>query len=147
DLLVEGVHQRDFDGTGLFALVGSEAPLLRDVRIEHVTAFVPRAVFSIGDLGAKMDNFTVVNNIFTAGEIQIGNLGGGPRNCAYQPEMQGPAGIWKSCFQNSSFSHNIIIGGSGWPKGNLTPKNMRAAGVREIRETGAAPYQLCRGQE
>src|SRR5205823_1489602 len=66
DLLVEGVHQRDFDGTGLFALVGSEAPLLRDVRIEHVTAFVPRAVFSIGDLGAKMDNFTVVNNLFTA---------------------------------------------------------------------------------
>jgi hypothetical protein len=89
----------------------------------------------------------VLNNIFSAGEVQIGNAGGGPQNCAYQPELQGPGGIWKSCFQNSSFSHNLIIGGSDWPKENLTPKDMRAAGVREIHETGAAPYQLCRGKD
>jgi hypothetical protein len=128
-------------------LIDSSLPLLHDVRIEHVTAFTPRAVFSILNRRAKMENFSVVNNIFTAGEIQIGNAGGGPQACADQPELQGPAGILKNCFESSSFNNNLIIGGSDWPKENLTPKDMRAASIREIHEAGAAPYQLCRQKD
>ena len=120
---------------------------LRDVRIEHVTAFAPHAVFSIMNRRAKMDNFSVTNNIFWAGEIQIGNAGGGPQGCSFQAERQGPAGVLKNCFQNARFTNNILIGGSDWPKGNMTPKNMDAAGIREIHEAGAAPYQLCRGED
>jgi hypothetical protein len=55
---------------------------LRDVRIEHVTAFVPRAGFSIPSRSIKIDNFTVMNNICSAGERQIGNAGGGMQNRA-----------------------------------------------------------------
>jgi hypothetical protein len=147
DLLVTDVHQSDFGGAGLFALLESTMPLLQDIRIEHVTAFIPRAVFSIMNRRQKMNNFSVTNNIFLAGEIQIGNAGGGPQSCAYQPERQGPSGILKNCFQNSSFTNNLLIGGSDWPKGNMTPKNMNAGGIRENHEPGAIPYQLCREKD
>jgi hypothetical protein len=147
DLLVTDVHQADFGGVGLFALLDSTLPLLQNVRIEHVTAFTPRAVFSILDRREKMNNFSVTNNIFFAGELQIGNAGGGPQGCSFQADRQNPGGVLKNCFQNSTFTNNIFIDGSGWPKGNMTPKNLEAAGIHEIREPGAAAYQLCRGKD
>jgi hypothetical protein len=147
DVVVEDVHQSDFNGTGLFALIGSVTPLLRDVRIDHVTAFVPRAPFAIASDHGKMENFSITNNLLTAGERQMGNPGG-RLSCSFQPELQGPAGVWKSCFQNSVFARNIIVGGSDWPKDNLTPKDLKSAGIREIQEPGAVvPYRLCRGKD
>jgi len=151
DLLVEGVHEKENGGFGLFALILAEVPPLRDVRIEHVTAFVPRAIFSIQNASPqKIANFVVTNNIFASGQDrQIGTAGGGPKNCAYQPDAQGPAGVLKSCFQNSTFTHNMILSGSGWPSGNLTPKDARAAGIRDSRSGGAVrlchqPDDLCK---
>ena len=148
DLLVENVHFQDFGGFGLFAMILSVAPPLEDVRIEHVTAFVPRALFSIGNVGEKIPNFTIANNIFSsAGPREIASAGGGPRSCAYQPELQGPAGVLKNCFQNSSFTHNLIVGGSGWPSGNITPKDMHAAGIRAVHSPETGAYELCRQKE
>jgi len=147
DLLVEDVHEKDYDGFGLFAMIFSVAPPLRDVQIEHVTAFVPRAIFSIGNPGEKIANFTVTNNIFSsAGEREIGSTGGGERNCAREPDRQGPGGVLKSCFANSNFTNNLIVGGSRWPSGNITPKDVRAAGIREVHEPGIGPYMLCRNE-
>ena len=147
DLLVEDVHENDFRGFGLFAMIFSAAPPLANVRIEHVTAFIPRAVLSIHS-DAKIANFSMENNIFVlGGDRQIGSAGGGQQNCAYQAELQGPAGVLKSCFQNSSFTRNMIVGGSGWGSGNITPGNLKAAGIRVIHEAGAAPYSLCREKD
>jgi len=95
-----------------------------------------------------MDNFKVDNNIFVLGSNhQIGSPGGGPHNCAYQPDSQGPAGVIKSCFQNSSFAHNVIVGGSDWGSGNMTPGNLKSAGIRRLREPGASSYSLCREKD
>ncbi|MGA7443154.1 MAG: hypothetical protein WB523_18875 [Candidatus Sulfotelmatobacter sp.] len=149
DLLVQNVHDKDYGGFGLFALIVSHAPPLRDVRIEHVTAFVPRAILSILNPNPqKISGFIISNNIFASGQDrQIGTAGGGPRNCAFQPDAQGPAGVLKSCFQNSTFTHNMIIGGHRWPPGNLTPKDAGAAGIREYREVGQVDFRLCRQKD
>jgi hypothetical protein len=146
DVVLEDVHENDW-GFGLFALLMSFSPPIANVRIEHVTAFIPRAAFSIQS-GPKMENFKIDNNIFVlGGPHQIGSPGGGRSNCAYQPDLQGPGGVIKSCFQNSSFTHNIIVGGSGWGSGNMTPGNLKSAGIRQNREPGASAYALCQEKE
>lgn len=147
DIVLADVHENEYRGFGLFAMIISSSPPIANVRIEHVTAFTPRAAFSIQSV-PKMDNFKVTNNIFVLGGIhQIGSPGGGPNNCAYRPELQGPGGVIKSCFQNSSFSHNIIVGGSDWGSDNMTPGSLKSAGIRQIREPGASAYTLCRKKD
>ncbi len=149
DLLVQDVQGKDFGGFGVFAMVISNRPPLRDVRIEHVTAFVPRAIMSILNIsGQKMANFTLANNIFsTSGDREIGSAGGGPANCAFRPDRQGPVGIFESCFENSTFTHNMIVGGSNWPKGNIVVKDAAAAGIQDFREGGPNEYRLCRQKD
>lgn len=147
DVIVEDVHANDLGSFGLFAIVISVSPPIANVNIQHVTAFIPRAAFTIGSK-SKMENFKVDNNIFVlGGERQIDNAGGGPRNCAYQADLQGPSGVITSCFANSSFTHNMIVGGGGWSSGNMTPGNPRSAGIRGIREPGAGSYSLCREKD
>jgi hypothetical protein len=148
DLVLENVHAQDYGGFGLFAIIISSGPPLRDISIEHVTAFVPRAIFSILNTKEKLANFTIRNNIFySGGERQVGSAGGGPRNCAFQPDAQGPSGVLKSCFDNLVFNHNLVIGGGGWPRDNITVKDMRHAGFREVRDQGASDYRLCRQKD
>jgi hypothetical protein len=144
DVLVDGVHGKDYQSFGLFALLTSIAPPLHDVRIEHVTAFVPRFVISIiGTNPKKMTDFTLANNLLSS-ELnnEIGSAGGGFQNCAFQPERQGPAGIFKSCFDHSSFTHNLIVGGANWPPDNIVVKDATAAGIRDPHRSPAW-YRLC----
>lgn len=139
DLVADGVHQQDYQGFGIFALILSNKPQMRDVSIDHNTVFVPNLLISILDKTEKLANFTIANNIFSAPrEPKIASAGGGPGNCAYRPEGQGPGGVFKSCFENSTFTHNLILGGQGsWPPGNFLVKDMGDAGIRE-------DYRLCR---
>ncbi|HEX6802719.1 MAG TPA: hypothetical protein VF133_03490 [Terriglobales bacterium] len=147
DVIVDEVHENDLGSFGLFAMVMSFSPPLANVRIEHVTAFTPRAAFSIQSR-PKMANFKIDNNIFVLeGDRQIGSPGGGPSNCAFRPDQQGPAGVIRSCFVDSSFTHNIIVGGMGWGSGNMTPGSLKAAGIRQIREPGALAYSLCQEKD
>jgi hypothetical protein len=146
DVLVDDVHWKDYKGFGNFALVMSIAPPLHDVRIEHVTAFVPHFLFSIQNTGPKMTGFTVANNLFYSGDLQLASAGGGPQNCAFRPDLQTPSGVIKSCFDNSSFTHNVVVEGANWPSGNFTPKNAAAAGLPE-KAAGIARYRLCRKKE
>jgi hypothetical protein len=150
DVLVDGVHEKDYQGFGLFAMIISVGPPLHDVRIEHVTASsVPRFLISfLATNPQKMANFTFANNILGSEQNnQIGSAGGGPANCAFQPERQGPEGVFKNCFQNSTFTHNLIVGGSGWPAGNIMVKDFGAAGVRLGPEGDANRYRLCRQKD
>jgi hypothetical protein len=150
DILVDGVHGKDYQGFGLFALIISAGPPLRDVRIEHVTASsVPRFIISfLGTNPQKMTNFTFANNILSSDQsIQVGSAGEGPRNCAFQPERKGPAGVFESCFENSTFTHNMIAGGANWPAGNIMVKDFTAAGVLVTHEGDVNRYRLCRQKD
>ena len=150
DVLVDGVRGKDYEGFGLFAMIMSVAPPLHDVRIEHVTASsVPRFIISfLATNPQKMTNFTFANNILSSDQnIEIGSAGGGPKNCAFQPERQGPEGVFKSCFENSMFTHNVIVGGTNWPAGNIMVKDFAAAGVHVTHEGGVNQYRLCRKKD
>jgi hypothetical protein len=150
DVLVDGVHGKDYQGFGLFATIISVGPPLRDVRIEHVTASsVPRFIISfLATNPQKMTGFTLANNILSSDQsLQIGSAGGGPRNCAFQPEIQGPKGVFKSCFENSTFTHNVIVGGTNWPAGNIMVKDLAAAGVLVTHEGGLNRYRLCKQED
>jgi hypothetical protein len=143
DVLVENVRGKQYSGAGLFMQLMVAAPPLQNVQIQHVTAFVPNAVFGITNHG-RFANFTIENNILSTGENDVESEGGGPTNCAYQPQQQGPGNVIKNCFVNSSFKHNLMIGNGGWPSGNQSAKDMRAAGIRELHESGGKPYELCK---
>lgn len=144
DVLVDDVHWKNYKGFGNFALVMSVAPPLHDVRIEHVTAFVPHFLFSVQNTGPKMTGFIVANNLFYSGDLQFSSAGGGQQNCAFRPDLQTPSGVIKSCFDNSTFTHNLIVEGANWPAGNITPKNAAAAGLPEKGAAGIDRYRLCR---
>lgn len=149
DLLVEDVQEKQYGGFGLFALIISNQPPLRDVRIEHVTAlFLPRAIISITNLsGQKLANFVFENNLFSSsGPRQIGAAGGGPQNCAFQPDAQGPAGIFKNCFAHPVVTHNLIVGGANWPAGNIAVKDVAAAGLKARPSNGVQDFHLCRSE-
>jgi hypothetical protein len=147
DVLVDDVHWKDYKGFGNFALIMSVAPPLHDVRIEHVTAFVPHFLISVQNTGPKMAGFTVANNLFYSGDLQFASAGGGQQNCAFRPDLQTPSGVIKSCFDNSSFTHNMIVEGANWPSGNITPKNVPAAGLPEKGAAGIDRYRLCRKKD
>ncbi len=145
DLIAEDVQEEKYNGFGMFALIVSNAPPLHDVRIEHVSAFVPRAIFGVVNVsGEKSRNFVIANNIFSSsGPRQIGSPGGGPRNCAFRPDAQGPAGVFKSCFAAPVITHNLIVGGGDWPPGNIMVKNAAAAGLRVLHGNAVQDYRLC----
>jgi hypothetical protein len=78
--------------------------------------------------------------------MEITTTGGGPENCVFEPERQGPAGIFRNCFDASTVSNNAIIGGTGpWPSGNFTPKDVGAVGLDKDGE-GLAAFRLCRAK-
>ncbi len=150
DVLIDGVRGKDYQGFGLFATIISAGPPLHDVRIEHVTSSsVPRFLISIlATNPQKMANFTFANNILSSDQsVQIGSAGGGPKNCAYQPERQGTAGVFKNCFDNSTFTNNLIVGGTDWPKGNISVKDLATAGILIMHAGNTNRYVLCRQKE
>lgn len=144
DVLADDVRGKNLAGSGNFLNLGSVSPPLHDVRIEHVTAFVPHFLISINHANSqKISGFTFANNLLYSADLQFASAGGGPQNCAFRPDVQGPSGVIKSCFENSTFTHNVIIEGSGWPSDNITPKNAAAAGLPE-KAAGLDRYRLCR---
>jgi hypothetical protein len=146
DVVATGVRGRQYGGVGLFAQLMVAAPPLRDVQIEHVTAFVPRAIFGITSRD-KFTNFKIQNNILSSRDVGVVSEGGGPANCAFQPDRQGPGGVVKNCFANSSFTHNLMIGEGGWPSGNTSAKDLRSAGIRELGDPAGQPYELCKEKD
>ena len=148
NVLVDGVHAKDYQSFGLFALVISDAPPLHDIRIEHVTAVVPRFILSIlNPASRRIANFTLANNLLSSDMIpELGSAGGGPQNCAFQPDRLGPAGVFQRCFDNAAVVHNLVVGGADWPRSNITVRDAGAAGIRDPTK---APgwYRLCRQKE
>lgn len=143
DLVIDDLDGKKYAGFGAFMVLISNHPTLNNVRFDHITAVTPRVFISAAIKRAHIMNFVFTNNLIGASERQISSSSGGPEDCVFEPNKQGPAGILKNCFDGGTFSHNAIINGTGaWPPGNFTPKDIEAVGfVRNA--SGTEAFRLC----
>jgi Putative Ig domain len=134
DMTIDDIDDVKYDGHGNFAQVstGPGAPVLRDVTINHVTAFQPGVILNLGDdlsMNRPMQNFVYTNNLVNAGPTPIRTTGGGPANCAYEST---PRIVLPRCFQTYMFARNAIINtpsnfpASKYPMGNFFPASAAA---------------------
>jgi hypothetical protein len=146
DIIIDDIDGQKYDGFGTFLVMISNRPTLKDVRIDHVTAVSPRVFLNLGVRREHIRNFVFTNNLIGANEKQITSTGGGPDNCAFRPEKQGPAGILKDCFDSITFTNNAIINALGaWPPGNFFPKDAETVGF--VKEgNGTETFRLCRAK-
>jgi hypothetical protein len=144
DNILEDIESTELKANGVFAQIFGKSPPLHDVTIDHNTGFAPNVLFTVGaDAdGPKISNFVFTNNLVSAGGRQIGSTGGGQANCAYGADKAAASEIFASCFPGAKITHNAVIGGSGWPKQNLTPKNLEAVGFAGARGDRIRDYHL-----
>ncbi len=143
DLVCDDVDPNRYHGFGNFAQISHRTPPLHDVKIDHITAFPPNALFNIGIKGSdsRITNFVFTNSIVTVGEREITSTGGGKQNCAFGAG-RGPGPVFAACFSNVEFSHNVIVGGGGFPKGNFTPKDVAAVRFIDFKNGNSGNYRL-----
>ncbi len=146
DLVFEDIDGEAYKGFGAFAMISSVAPQLRDVKIDHITAFPPRVALNIGADREKPlpTNISITNSILSAAEREVTSTGG-KQNCAFGMVQQGPEAVFKSCFSSLTFSHNAIINpGKVWPHDNSYPKNEGAVGFVNYNHGKDGDYRLCK---
>jgi hypothetical protein len=160
DLVIDDVQGKAAKGFGIFAQLSMAfpgktigdvpVPPLRDVKIDHLTAFPTDSLFVIGGpvTGEHMTGFVFTNNLMTVGERPVGSTGGGPqRNCAGAPDRGSPSGILANCFTSFTFEHNALInGGGGWPKGNMSLK-MSDVKFADFRNGNGGDYHILAGSK
>lgn len=144
DVVCDDIDGTKYEGFGNFLQLTHVRPPLHDVKFDHITAFPSKAVLSTGnkDSGIKIANVVFTNNIISTGEYQITSATGGRENCSFHAKSRAPASVLEDCFSSSQFSHNIIIGGSGWPKDNFTPKDFAAVRFVNFNNGIGGDYRL-----
>ncbi len=146
DVVIDDLDGKKYFGYGSFMVLISNNPVLKDVKMDHVTVLSARVVLNVGIRNHKIQNFTFTNNLIAADEKQIASTGGGVANCAFQPDRQGPAGVLNNCVESLTFTHNAIIGGFGsWPPGNFFPKNVKSLALEN--GAGLDKFRLCRAKD
>jgi len=143
DVVFDDVDGTAYKGFGIFLMLISNTPTLRDVKIDHITGFPSRVLMNIGAFQNKFERFTLTNSLLSSGERQMTSTGGGPSNCSFQPDRQPPAALLHTCFPSATITHNAIIDGFGWPAGNFTPKDFNAVGFVDHRNGKGGDYHLC----
>jgi hypothetical protein len=146
DITIDDIDAVKFSGSGVFAEIMSQVPgpLLRNVSINHVTAF-PSGLFSVGAFGIPMANFIITNSIISTGKYPVWSTGGGPANCAY---FDKPLITFTACFSPYSFASNAVIGSlsgyppSLWPSGNFFPATASAVQFVNYNNGNGGNYQL-----
>jgi hypothetical protein len=146
DLLFDDIDQGKYGGFGMLAMIISNAPKLRDVWLDHITAFPSRTLLNIGGRAGetKIAGFVFRNSIVGAGESQITSTGGGATNCAsLQPQA---SAIVANCFQDPNFTNNVIVGAQGpWPSHNSSPGRYSDVGFVNFNNGNGGDYHLCQG--
>jgi hypothetical protein len=151
DVVVDDIQNEFYAGFGVFAQIStavgdSGAPRLHDVKIDHVTAFPPRALFLIGGplRDPRMSGLSITNSILSPGTLVIVTPGGGPeKNCAAMPHNRAPDTIFHDCFSSYRFEDNLIVGGGGgWPKGNQTPGKISDVDFSNYANGNGGDYRL-----
>jgi hypothetical protein len=143
DFVCDDVDGQKYKGFGNFVLIAHREPPLHDVKLDHITAFVPNAMLNVGVKGTdvRIANLTFTNNLVSVGEREITSTGGGKQNCAFGAG-RGPAGVFEACFSKLEFSNNVIISGGGFPKGNFTPKDANAVKFVNFNNGNGGDYRL-----
>ena len=143
DNILEDIDPSSYKGFGTFATIIGQVPPLHDVTIDHNTAFAPNVLLNVGGPGSgpKVSNFIFTNNLVGAGAHQIASTGG-TANCAYLAQRQGPSGVLDSCFPGYKFTNNAIVGGEGWPKGNISLKDVSAVHFEGARDSKIENYHF-----
>lgn len=141
NVAIDDIDGKKYTGYGIFLALLANQPPLKDVSIDHVTAFGQRVFMNIGVKGPKIENFKFTNNLVSFGERGITSSGGGQENCVFQIERRGLESVLKDCFQAATFTNNVVVGAGSLPQGNFSPKDLQAAGL----STGGT--RLCRGKE
>lgn len=150
DIVIDDIDGAKYDGPSELAQVSTNpgAPLLRDVTIDHITAFPERTLFIIGDMvgtSSQMKNFHFTNSIVTAGKTPVWSTGGGPANCAFHDI---PRTTFEACFSASSFAANAIVGSppnygvSDWPAKNFFPASAAAVRFANYNGGNGGDYHL-----
>src|SRR5580704_15367507 len=113
DVVVDDIGAPASQGSGTFAQISMDAPVLRAVAFDHVTAFPPKALFLVcGPPNRAMRDFSFTNSIVAAGEYQFTATGGGPQlSCSSEPGGNAPADMLQDCFSSYRLDHNAIVGG------------------------------------
>ncbi len=144
DVVVDDIIGKPVRGFGAFAQVSMARPTLHDVKIDHITAFPPDVLFIMGGpvTEEKMFNFSFTNSIVSAGQKQIEGTGGGQQNCSFAFGRKGPEGVIHDCFASYTFQHNVMIDGSGWPKGNTMVKKPQDVGFVNFNGGNGGDYHL-----
>ena len=145
NVLIENLDGERFQGHGVLFEILSTHVTLHDISIDHITGEANRALFMIGERTSesKMPNFSFTNNLLGVGKQQIILTGGGAENCAFRPEVQGPAGVFESCFTDYKVAGNVIIGGSNkWPAKNSLVKKITDVGFKAMDKDRVTDYRL-----
>jgi hypothetical protein len=147
DITADDIDPAAYAGSGIFAQVSMSlgTPVLRDVSIDHVTAFAPNSLFLIGDGGGnqQMSNFIVSNSIVNAGTYPVWSTGeGGANNCAAKDI---PLTTFNACFNPYTFGANAVIASKGnytWPVGTSLPASVVAVQFVNYNNGKAGDYHL-----
>jgi hypothetical protein len=143
DLVFDDIDNQTYQGFGSLALIINVAPPLNSIHLDHITAFPQRVLITILNTQDKIKNFSVTNSLFTVGNGGMFGAGGGPANCTKGTRT--PESVLNACFVDPIFKNNLIIGGpGGWPPGNKTVGDGKAAGLRDFRDGRGGDYHLCR---
>jgi hypothetical protein len=151
DVILDDVQPALYRGFGIFALISttpgvSDAPRLHDVKIDHVTAFVPQALLMIGgpSSGPRMSGFSITNSIFTTGAKSVVSTGGPvDQNCSGMVAGRSAETLLRECFSVYMFDHNVIIGpANDWSKDNKAVKSVAEVGFSDYRNGMQGNYGL-----
>jgi hypothetical protein len=148
DLIVDDVDPVKYAGSGRLAEITTAlgAPLLQNVSINHITAFPPSGLFTVGGVAGatKMPNFIFANSLVTTGTYPVWSTGG-TTNCAYYDK---PLTTFNACFSPYSFANNALIAtpsgfpASVWPTGNLFPTSAAAVQFVNYNNGNGGDYHL-----
>src|ERR1039457_1760683 len=150
DVVIDDIDGVKYGGPSELAQVSvsAGAPLLQNVTINHITAFPSHMLFLIGDMVAittPMKNFVFTNNIVNAGIYPVWSTGGGEANCAFHDH---PLTTFNTCFTNSTFTTNAIIGpppsfsAATWPAKNFFPASAGAVRFANYSGGNGGDYHL-----
>lgn len=152
DITIDDIQAQPYKGYGVFAQISMSlgAPTLRNVQIDHVTAFPPKSLLILGGpIGEpRVSGIFITNSVFTGGAQPIVTTGGGvDRNCSAQPTREGVVQVFEKCYASYAFHHNVIVGSGDWPKGNAMLRNVNDIGFVDFKDGNGGDYRLAKNSK
>jgi len=151
DIIIDDINGVEYNGPSEFAQVsvGTGAPALASVTINHVTAFPSSTLFIVGaqsETTPLMSNFVFTNSIVNAGTYPVWSTGdGGSADCAAHDS---PLTTFNACFSPYTVVSNAVIAtpsafpSSKWPAGNFFPASASVVQFVSYNGGNGGNYQL-----